>query len=101
MTVVVLEDAASDLESGKRFYDSRELGVGDYFTESLLSDLNSLVLYAGRHSKHFGFHRMLSVVRWLSSLAIALAHLRAFLGQSDHRRANSRAAVRKAQAPTG
>jgi hypothetical protein len=60
MTVVVLEDAAGDLEAGRCFYESREPGVGDYFLESLLSDLDSLILYAGIHSRHFGFHRMLS-----------------------------------------
>jgi hypothetical protein len=60
MTVVVLEDAAADLEAGRRFYESREPGVGDYFVESRLSDLDSLVLYAGIHGRHFGLHRMLS-----------------------------------------
>jgi hypothetical protein len=47
--VVVLEDAAEDIESGGRFYESCEAGVGAYFTESILSDLESLVLYAGIH----------------------------------------------------
>ena len=60
MTVVVLEDAAEDMESGGRFYESREPGVGDYFIESLLSDLSSLALYSGVHPVHLGFHRMLS-----------------------------------------
>ena len=60
MTVVVLEDAAADLEAGRTFYESREAGVGDYFVDSLLSDLDSLVLYAGIHRRHFGFYRMLS-----------------------------------------
>ena len=60
MTLVILEDAAEDMESGKRFYELREPGIGDYFIESILSDLNSLVLYAGIHPHHFGFHRMLS-----------------------------------------
>jgi len=60
MTVVVLEDAAADLEAGRHFYESRETRVGDCFLESLLSDLDSLVLYAGIHSRHVGFHRMLS-----------------------------------------
>jgi hypothetical protein len=32
MTVLVLEDAAADLEAGRRFYESREQGVGEYFT---------------------------------------------------------------------
>jgi hypothetical protein len=60
MTVVILEDAAEDMESGRRFYESREPGIGDYFIESILSDLDSLVLYAGIHPHHFGFQRMLS-----------------------------------------
>jgi|SRR5438105_13560110 len=60
MTVVILEDAAEDLELGRRFYESCEAGVGDYFTESILSDLDSLVLFAGIHPIHLRFHRMLS-----------------------------------------
>jgi len=60
MTVVILEDAAADIESGRRFYDDCEPGVGDYFVESILSDLSSLVLFAGVHSVCFGFRRMLS-----------------------------------------
>ncbi len=49
MTVVVLEDAAADIEAGRQFYETREQGVGDYFVESILSDLGSLVLYGGIH----------------------------------------------------
>ena len=47
MTVVILEDAAEDLESGAQFYESCATGVGDYFLDSILSDLDSLVLFAG------------------------------------------------------
>ncbi len=60
MAVVVLEDAAEDMETGRRFYERREPGVDDYFIESILSDLESLVLYAGIHPRHLGFQRMLS-----------------------------------------
>jgi hypothetical protein len=60
MTVVILEDAAADIESGRQFYEARESGVGDYFVESILSDLGSLVLFAGIHPVRFSFHRMLS-----------------------------------------
>jgi len=60
MTVVVLEDAAADIEAGRDFYESREPGVGDYFEEAIQSDLASLVIYAGVHRRHLGFHRMLS-----------------------------------------
>ena len=50
----------SDLESGRKFYESCEPGVGNYFQEALLTDLDSLILYAGIHEICFGFHRMLS-----------------------------------------
>lgn len=55
MTVVILEDAAEDLELGRDFYESRESGIGDYFIESVLSDLDSLVLYAGIHPAILAF----------------------------------------------
>ena len=58
--VIVLEEAAEDLESGRSFYDEREDGIGRYFLDCLMSDLDSLRLYAGIHSIHFGFHRLLS-----------------------------------------
>ncbi len=60
MTVVVLEDAAADIESGRQFYETLEPGVGDYFVEAIFSDLGSLVLFAGIHPVRFDFHRMLS-----------------------------------------
>jgi hypothetical protein len=53
--VIVLEDAAEDLEAGRNFYDGREPGVGRYFLDCLLSDLESLRLYAGIHSVHWDF----------------------------------------------
>jgi hypothetical protein len=49
MNVVVLEDAAEDLESSAQFYESCAIGVGDYFLDAILSDLDSLVLFAGVH----------------------------------------------------
>src|ERR1041384_130772 len=60
MNVVILEDAAEGLESGAQFYESCETGVGDYFLDSILSDLDSLILFAGVHPIYYGFHRMLS-----------------------------------------
>jgi hypothetical protein len=44
MTVVILEDAAEDLESGAQFYESCATGIGDYFIDSIFSDLDSLIL---------------------------------------------------------
>ena len=58
--VVVLKEVADDLEEGRLFYDRKEPGIGDYFFDSLISDLESLRLYAGIHYKRFGLYRMLS-----------------------------------------
>jgi hypothetical protein len=58
--VIVLADAARDLELGRDFYDAQQLGIGDYFVDSLLSDLERLRLFHGIHPRHFGFYRMLA-----------------------------------------
>lgn len=47
--VVVLDEAVDDLEDGKAFYESIEEGIGDYFIDCLLSDINSLRIHAGTH----------------------------------------------------
>ncbi|MFH0728053.1 MAG: type II toxin-antitoxin system RelE/ParE family toxin [Pseudomonadota bacterium] len=43
---------------GKSFYDRQEAGVGEYFWDCLIADIESLILYAGIHSKKFGLYRM-------------------------------------------
>jgi len=58
--VVILKDVADDLNDGKAFYDQRESGVGDYFWDSLIADIESLVNYAGIHTREHGLHRMLA-----------------------------------------
>lgn len=58
--VIAIKEVARDLEEGRLFYDSKEPGIGEYFFDSLISDLESLKLYAGVHSKQFGYYRMLS-----------------------------------------
>jgi hypothetical protein len=42
--IVVLEEAAEDIEQGRKFYDLQEVGVGDYFEDTILSDIESLDL---------------------------------------------------------
>ena len=49
--ILVLKDAVNDLDEGKSFYDSQEKGVGDYFWDTLLFDIESLTVYAGIHTK--------------------------------------------------
>jgi len=58
--VLTLIQAAGDLRAGKSFYNAAEWGVGDYFRNSLIADINSLVLKAGIHPVKHGFHRMLA-----------------------------------------
>ncbi len=58
-TVIILEEAAEDIESAKIFYDSQNHEVGGYFAESITADVLQLRHLSGIHSKHFGFFRML------------------------------------------
>ena len=60
MKVQILDEAEQDLIDGFRFYETQEAGLGDYFLDSLFSDIDSLQLYAGIHSQHFGYYRLLS-----------------------------------------
>ena len=60
MRIVILPSARDDLSDGFHFYERQQEGLGDYFLESLFSDIDSLALYAGIHPKQFGFRRLLS-----------------------------------------
>ena len=60
MTISIQPSALSDLKAGFRFYERKERGLGNYFLDSLYSDIDSLLLYAGIHSRHFGKYRLLS-----------------------------------------
>jgi hypothetical protein len=43
--------ALDDIEKGRHFYERQQAGLGDYFLDSLFSDIDSLLLYAGIHQK--------------------------------------------------
>ena len=58
--VIVLKQVKDDLKNGRIFYDLNNAGIGDYFIDSIISDIMSLKLYAGIHSKYFDLYRMLS-----------------------------------------
>jgi plasmid stabilization system protein ParE len=60
MRVQVIDEATRDLADGYRFYEGQAEGLGEYFLDSLWSDINSLRLYAGVHAVHHGCHRLLS-----------------------------------------
>jgi hypothetical protein len=60
MKVQILRSAIKDLAAGRKFYDRQEADIGDYFFDSLFAEIDSLALYGGIHSIHFGFHRLLA-----------------------------------------
>jgi len=60
MKIQLLDSAEQDLIEGYHFYESQSPGLGDYFLDSLFSDIDSLQLYAGIHARYFGYHRLLS-----------------------------------------
>lgn len=60
MKIRILSSAMEDLYNGRLFYEKQGEGLGDYFFDTLFSDIDSLALYGGIHPKFFGCHRMLS-----------------------------------------
>ena len=68
--VVVLAEAAEDIEQARDFCDSQEPGIEDYCADSLVAGIESLALHHGVHSRHFGFYRMLED-NFLSAFTIA------------------------------
>lgn len=60
MRVEILDEAEQDLVDGAHFYEAQGRGLGEYFLDTLFSDIDSLQLYAGIHPVEFGYHRLLS-----------------------------------------
>jgi hypothetical protein len=60
MRIELLDSSEKDLLDGYVFYEHQSKGLGNYFLESLFSDIDSLYLYAGIHAIHFGYNRSLS-----------------------------------------
>ncbi len=55
MNIRILSSGFSDLQEGREFHDRRQPGLGDYFYDSVFSDIDSLILYAGIHRKVYGY----------------------------------------------
>jgi plasmid stabilization system protein ParE len=60
MRIEILDEAEKDLLHGYAFYERQSQGLGQYFLDSLFSDIESLHIYAGIHAMHFGCHRLLA-----------------------------------------
>jgi len=51
MKIKLLSSALDDLSEGRSFYEKQGEGLGEYFFDSLFSDIDSLTLYGGIHLK--------------------------------------------------
>lgn len=61
MRIEILGSARRDLLEGYLFYEQQAPGIGTYFVDSLMADIDSLIVRAGVHPVYFGsYHRMLS-----------------------------------------
>lgn len=49
MKIKFLDSAHHDLIEGYWFYEKQEEGLGNYFLDTLFSDIDSLQIYAGIH----------------------------------------------------
>lgn len=58
--VLTTEFALNDLELGRQFYSKNSNELGNYFFDSLITDIESLGFYAGIHLKEDGFYKLLS-----------------------------------------
>ena len=60
MIIKILEEAERDIAIGISFYESQKYGLGKYFLDSIISDIESLHIYAGIHIIVAGYYRLLS-----------------------------------------
>jgi hypothetical protein len=61
MKIQLLDTALQDLMEGFDFYERQEDRLGAYFLDSLFSDIDSLLIYAGIHPIYFkAYYRILS-----------------------------------------
>lgn len=60
MQIKILEEAEKDITAGIFFYESQSDGLGKYFLDSILSDIESLHIFAGIHVNVAGYYRLLA-----------------------------------------
>lgn len=60
MHIEILDEAQEDILKGTLFYESQQHGAGDYFLDSISSDIDSLHLYAGIHATRYDYYVLFS-----------------------------------------
>lgn len=59
MNIKILSEAEKDIAIGMSFYESQQEGLGKYFLNSILADIESLHIYAGIHIIISDYFRLL------------------------------------------
>jgi len=54
MQIRIARSAETDLLEGFAFYEEQQVGIGEYFLDSLFADIDALTLFAGIHPKPDG-----------------------------------------------
>ena len=60
MNIKILDEAERDIAVGISFYESQKEGLGKYFLNSILADIESLHIYAGVHIVISNYFRLLA-----------------------------------------
>ena len=60
MKIQILDLAERDIIEGFQFYEKQSSGLGQYFLDSIYTDIESLYLYYGTHPQYFGYYRLLA-----------------------------------------
>lgn len=60
MKIKILPSAIEDLHAGRLFYERQGEELGEYFFDTLFSNIDSLLLFPEKHSQIPGYHRLLS-----------------------------------------
>jgi hypothetical protein len=60
MDIEISSDAELDIVEGYYFYEDQAQGLGHYFRDCIVEDINSLDRLAGIHERQYGFQRLLA-----------------------------------------
>lgn len=58
MTVQVIRAAKADIATSHQFYEKQQKGLGGYFVECILAEIEELKKTGGIHSKIRGYHHV-------------------------------------------
>jgi len=60
MIVKISSDAEVDIRESYWFCERQATGLGNYFRDCVIADIDSLAFHGGIHESAYGYHRMLA-----------------------------------------